>query len=49
MKTKDVRARLGEADTLPSLEEAKGQLKQRLEQMRVERHIAELRTKATVK
>ena len=33
----------------PSFDEAKGQLKQRLEQMRVERHIAELRTKATVK
>jgi peptidyl-prolyl cis-trans isomerase C len=33
----------------PSFDEVKGQLKQRLEQQRVERHIAELRTKATVK
>ena len=33
----------------PPLDEAKGQLKQRLEQARVERHIAELRSKATVK
>jgi hypothetical protein len=41
-------ARTAARSRLP-LEEAKGQLKQRLEQMRVERHIAELRTKATVK
>ena len=33
----------------PTFDEVKGQLKQRLEQQRVERHIAELRSKATVK
>lgn len=33
----------------PSLEEARPQLKQRLEQARVERHIAELRSKAAIK
>ena len=33
----------------PAFDEVKGQLKQRLEQQSVERHIAELRTKATVK
>ncbi|MDD3354883.1 peptidyl-prolyl cis-trans isomerase [Zoogloea sp.] len=33
----------------PSLDEAKPQLKQRLEQMRIEKHIAELRSKASVK
>ena len=33
----------------PAFDEVKGQLKQRLEQQSVERHVAELRTKATVK
>ena len=33
----------------PAFDEVKGQLKQRLEQQYVERHVAELRTKATVK
>ena len=33
----------------PAFDEVKGQLKQRLEQQRVEKHIAELRSKAAVK
>lgn len=33
----------------PTFDEVKGQIKQRLEQQRVERHIAELRGKATIK
>ena len=33
----------------PAFDEVKGQLKQRLEQQSVERHIADLRAKATVK
>ncbi len=33
----------------PTLEEAKAQIKQRLEKMAVDRHVAELRAKATVK
>ena len=33
----------------PAFDEVKGQLKQRLEQQRVEKHMAELRSKATVK
>ncbi|MBS0354109.1 MAG: peptidylprolyl isomerase [Proteobacteria bacterium] len=33
----------------PTFDEVKGQIKQRLEQQRVEHHIAELRSKATVK
>ena len=33
----------------PAFDEVKGQLKQRLEQQRVEKHMSELRSKATVK